>query len=416
MQKWVNFLRGSVGVEVTGAFPERFLNLCAQEGVGFWELEFPDVHTLRFRAVRRDMGRMTRLAQKVMCEISFQKHAGMPFFLARFRRRYALLLGFALSLFAVTILSQFVLTVDVQGNETVPTQVILEELKRLGVHPGAYGPYIDERQVGNEALLALEDLSWLSINLHGTRAEVLVREVVPKPEIVDERIPAHVVAGGSGIITQMEVLSGQALFREGDTVVEGEVIISGVIDLQEPKYSEIDLGTLTVRAAGNVYARTWRILSAVIPLEASVKEYSGAETSRWSLTIFGHRLQFYKNGGISYDRYDKIKDTKILTLPGGREMPLTLTQEVIREYDLYTVSIDAQAGEELLSSRLEERLDEILEANKGEVQKTDFSAVQQDGLLTVTMVAECREEIGETMEFEGEIGRQRATAQELPET
>ncbi len=416
MQKWVNFLRGSVGVEVTGAFPERFLNLCAQEGIGFWELEFPDAHTLRFRAVRRDMGRMEPLAQKVMCEISFQKRAGVPFFLAGFRRRYALLVGFVLSLCAVVVLSQFVLTVDVQGNKTVPTQVILEELKRLGVYPGVYGPSIDERQVGNEALLRLEDLSWISINLHGTRAEVLVRESIPKPEIVDERIPAHVVANGSGIITQMEVLSGQALVQEGDTVIEGEVIISGVVDLQEPKYSDFDLGTMTVRAAGNVYARTWRILSAVIPLEAEVKEYTGAETCRWSLTIFGHRLQFYKNGGISYDRYDKIKNTQILTLPGGREMPLTLTRETIREYDLYDVSINVDAGEELLRSRLEERLADIIEPNEGEVVKTDFTAVRKDGLLTVTLVAECSEQIGKTMEFEGEIGRNKATAEQSPET
>lgn len=416
MQKWVNFLRGSVGVEVTGAFPERFLNLCAQEGIGFWGLEFPDAHTLRFRAVRRDVGRMKQLAQKVMCEISFQKHAGVPFFLARFRRRYALLLGFTLALCAVVVLSQFVLTVDVQGNENVPTQIILEELRRLGVHPGVYGPSIDERQVGNEALLTLEDLSWISINLHGTRAEVLVRERIPKPEIVDESVPAHVVAGGSGIITQLEVLSGQALFQEGDTVVEGEVIISGVIDLQEPKYSQIDLGTMTVRAAGNVYARTWRILSAVIPLEASVKEYTGEEIGRWSLTIFGHRLQFYKNGGISYNRYDKIKNTKILTLPGGREMPLTLTQETIREYDLYDVSVNVDAGEELLRSCLEERLGEIIEPNEGEVLKTDFAVVRKDGLLTVTLVAECSEEIGKTMEFEGEIGRQKPADELQPKT
>ena len=32
----VNLLRGSVRLEVTGAFPERFLNLCAQRGAAFW--------------------------------------------------------------------------------------------------------------------------------------------------------------------------------------------------------------------------------------------------------------------------------------------------------------------------------------------------------------------------------------------
>lgn len=413
MQKWINFLRGSVRAEVTGAFPERFLNLCAQEGIGFWALEWPDSTTLRLRVARRDVKKLEGLARKVMCEVKIQTRSGMPFFLARFRRRYALLLGLALSLCTVGVLSQFILTVDVQGNENVPTAVILEEMKRLGVRPGVYGPSINENQVCNEALLGLKDLAWISVNLHGTRAEVLVRERSPKPEIVDESVPAHVVADGSGIITHMEVVSGEALFQEGDTVVEGEVVIRGVVDLKEPAYSEIDLGTLTVRAEGKVYARTWRTLTAVIPLEADVKEYTGAETSRWSLTIFGHRLQFYKNGGISYARYDKIKNAYTLTLPGGRQMPLTLTEETVREYGVSAASIDAEAGEELLRQRLAERLAELLETREGEVLKTDYTAVRRDGMLTVTLLAECSEQIGKTVEFEGRVGRNQGTA--MPE-
>lgn len=415
MQKWINFLRGSVQVEVTGAFPERFLNLCAQEGIGFWALEWPESHVLRLRVSRRDAGRLEPLARRVMCEITVQGRAGVPFFLARFRRRYALLLGLALSLCTVGVLSQFILTVDVQGNENIPTAVILEEMKRLGVRPGVYGPGINENQVCNEARLSLTDLAWISVNLHGTRAEVLVRERSPKPEIVDESVPTHVVADGSGIITHIEVLSGQALFQEGDTVVEGDVVISGVIDLKEPAYSEVDLGTMTVHAAGNVYARTWRTMSAVIPLETAVKEYTGAEISHWSLTIFGHRLQFYKNGGISYERYDKIKTNHTLTLPGGREMPLTLTQETVREYSTGAASIDAQAGEALLRQRLETRLNGLMEERGGEILNADYTAVLRDGMLTVTLVAECSEQIGKTVEFEGWIGRNQGAAVPEPE-
>ena len=33
LKRMVNALRGSVRLEVSGAFPERFLNLCAQRGI-----------------------------------------------------------------------------------------------------------------------------------------------------------------------------------------------------------------------------------------------------------------------------------------------------------------------------------------------------------------------------------------------
>ena len=54
MQFIVNFLRGSVCFTVCGPFPERFLNLCAQNGVGFWGLVWLDGQTLELKVARRD--------------------------------------------------------------------------------------------------------------------------------------------------------------------------------------------------------------------------------------------------------------------------------------------------------------------------------------------------------------------------
>ena len=179
MQAIINFLRGSVLFTVTGAFPERFLNLCAQARVGFWDLEWLDPHTLRLRVSRRDARRVEALAEKVLCEARARRHLGAPYFLAGFRKRYALLLGLALSLTAVCVLSRFVLTIEVSGNERVSTAAILTELSRQGVRVGAYGPGLDVRRISQESLLQLDGLSWMAINLHGTRAEVLVREKLP---------------------------------------------------------------------------------------------------------------------------------------------------------------------------------------------------------------------------------------------
>ena len=314
----------------------------------------------------------------------------------------------------MAVLSRFILTVDVSGNERVSTERILEELKQLGVRPGAYGPSIDENLVCNEMRLALDELSWIAVNLHGTRAEVLVAERIPKPQVVDESIPAHIVADGAGIITKMRVLNGQARFDVGDTVVDGEIIISGVMDLEEPQYSTIDMGTLTVRAEGVVQARTWRTLTAVIPLEANLKAYTGEETVRRSLTFFSHRLQFYKNGGISYDRYDKIAETRNLSLPKVGTVPVALTRETVREYGLTTAAIDLKAAEQMLCTRLEAQLNALVTDHNGQVVQTAFSATQSDGMLKVTLVAECSEQIGKILEFDGEVGRWRPGQEPSP--
>ena len=403
MQKIINFFRGSVLYTVTGAFPERFLNLCAQNAVAFWGLEWLDDHTLRLCFARKDAKKARTLAEKVMCQAKAARRAGVPFFLAKFRRRYAFLAGLALAVAAVCVLSRFILTIEVTGNRAVSTAVILSELNRQGVRVGAYGPSIDEKVVSQEALLRIPALSWMAVNLHGTRAEVIVREKVPKPDIVDRTVPSHVVSAATGIITHMEVLEGQPLFQEGDTVLAGEILISGVIDVPEPQYADTDLGTRITHAMGNVWARTWRTLEARIPLEAQVKRYTGEEVTRYSLGILDRRLNFYGNSGISLDKYDKITSSHSLTLPGGRVMPLVLRAERYRGYATEPVALDAEAARTLLEERLLERLDGLV-GEDGEVLRTDFTVREENGILVVTLLAECREQIGRVVDFEGQVG------------
>ena len=44
MKKWFNLLLGYVVLQVTGEFPERFFNLCAQNRRDFWRLRWLDAH------------------------------------------------------------------------------------------------------------------------------------------------------------------------------------------------------------------------------------------------------------------------------------------------------------------------------------------------------------------------------------
>lgn len=389
----VNALRGSVRLEVEGAFPERFLNLCAQRGILFWNVEWMEATRLRLTVTRRGSRQAAALGERTLCTVTPAGRSGMPCFLARFRKRYAFWVGMGLSMAAVCVLSSFVLTIEVKGNTTVPTAQILTELRRQGLGIGTFGPGLDERTVGNKVLLQLPQLSWLSINLYGTRAEVLVREAVEAPELVDAQEYGSVVARASGIVTRVEALTGEAVVKVGDTVLEGETLISGTVHLEGPAYSDKpEIGQIQVRASGRVYARTWRTMAAQLPLEAQVKRYTGEETNLWSVTALGRRTDFFGKGGISFDRYDKISHTWTLTLPGGEEMPLAVQRETCRAYELETLAVEPDAAEAMLKERLLEALEEAV--GEGEIVSTEFAVETENGMLTVTLQAECREEIG----------------------
>lgn len=393
VRQMVNLLRGGVRLEVAGAFPERFLNLCAQRGAAFWAVEWPDSHTLRLTVAWRDRKGLEELGERTGCTVTEKKRTGAPPFLLRFRRRYAFLVGLALAIGAVCILNRFVLVVDVEGNSRVPTQTILTELRRQGLRPGVYGPALAVKDISNEALLQLEDLSWMAVNLHGIRAQVVVRERVLKPELVDETVLGDIVAEAPGIVTHIEAWSGDAAVEEGATVLPGDVLIRGSVRMDPPQWSELPVRWMPVRAMGKVEGRTWRTLTAAIPLTAEVKHYTGEEWKGWSATILGLRRDFSQNSGITMDRYDKISHTWNLTLPGGTVLPFSLRRETCRAYETVSLPLDPAAAQTMLEERLLERLGELLGDTGREVSHS-FSAQARDGLLTVKLTAECREELG----------------------
>lgn len=411
MKKLINLLRGYVELEVSGAFPERLLNLCAQNRLQFWKLCWADETSFTFRIALKDRGRLDELAQRSMCELREKGRRGAAVVAEGIMaRRWGFVAGMALCFLAVSFFSRFLLVIEVTGNETTPTAVILSQLRRAGVRPGAYGPAIREMEAANDALRGLPELSYLAINIYGTRAEVVVHEAEKKPELLDEAVPADVVAKADGVIEDIHTDAGRALFQDGDIVAKGEVLITGGLELKGPEYGTTDLGQLVVHAAGTVTARTWRTLEETIPVTVTAKEYTGEEQTGWSIKILGFDLDFFQNSSISGGRYDKITRTEQLA-PFGRPLPLWVSSTTLRGYELAEREIDREGAEAQLTEALLARLDELMRANSGEVLSTGFGLREEDGRLTVTLLAECREDIGRTVERDGEIGRIDSTPQ-----
>lgn len=390
-RRTVNFLRGSARLRVNGPFPERFLNLCAQNGLPFWDVKWEDTHTLTLSVTRLGLPRAARMGERALCTVEELGRRGAPALVERFRRRYAFWVGLGLSVLSAAVLSQFLFTVEVAGNQTVSTAEILTAAWREGVRPGAFGPAIDEWEAGYAIRRHLPGVSWLAVNLNGTRATVVVREAVPKPELADVRC-GDMVARCDGLILDMETTGGQAVHSAGESVMAGEVLIRGDMELAVPLYSEQVPEHMQVHASGRVRARTWRTLSAKIPLTAAVKAYTGAEEQRWSLVFLGRSIEFSGKSGISYPRYDRITMVNCFLRREDGPPALALRRETLREYTLLEQALRPDAAEELLRQRLDRALTELV--GEGEVVRREFTPAVENGVLTVELRAECREEIG----------------------
>ena len=177
----------------------------------------------------------------------------------------------------------------------------------------------------------------------------------------------------------------------------GDVLISGTVTHTRAGEPEEIVSSRETRAMGQVWARTWRTLSASAPLTAEGKSYTGRTAARFSLRLGTLRWNFYRNAGISYEEYDKITTSSPLVLPGGLELPAALVREEYAEYEPVMLELDGEAEQARLKEALTAELEELIGPG-GEVLSASFSSELTDGVLTVTLRAECEEQIGRTVE------------------
>ncbi len=286
--------------------------------------------------------------------------------------------------------SLFILEIKVSGNEQVSSGEILMALEDLGVGIGTMRLTMSQEYISNEILQMIPELSWIAVNCTGSRAQVLVREAIPRPEIINKKIPADVVASKAGIISKMTVLEGTAMHARGDTVVKGDIIVNSGMD-------SIASGTRYVRASARVLARTWYELSAQMPLKSFEKSYTGNTKTRTALIFAGKRINLYLKAGNPWMNCDKITEKKSITLTGGAVLPVTVARSTYKEYEPTAVSNVVEEAEEILRKRLDRMLKG--EISSGEIISAEYLSSETDGMLTVTLFAECEEEIGETVEY-----------------
>ena len=226
--------------------------------------------------------------------------------------------------------------------------------------------------------------AWATVNIYGSRAEVIVRERIPKPALFDSDAPVDLVAERLGFVTEVRALAGTAAVQPGDAVLPGEVLISSAAD---SAFS----GQRPVHAVGEVRAETYYELSAAAPAEALIPAETGPVRSRWALLVGKKRLNFYKNSSFCPADCDKIISIWELQIPGLFAFPLALVRERTAARDAEARPRDLNALRTALEQQLHERL--LIAVAEGEIESEHFSCAVSDGRMTVCLRARCSENI-----------------------
>ena len=385
---------GTVYVEVVSADIPAFLSAANEAGLELRNVEMPDALTVRFEIPRTRMKTLLKLTHRRGEKLTILARRGLWWKIAALRKRSVLVAGVLLMIVLTILIPSRVLVIEVDGNRAIPSARILETAENCGITFGASRREVRSERVKNALLEAMPELSWAGVNTYGSRAVISVRERALPGEGETPPVVSNIIACRDGFILTCQTERGTALCTPGQTVTEGQILISS--------YTDCTLCITATRAAGEVYAATTRQIQALTPANCLKITASGREKVTWSLIIGKNRINFYKSSGISPSTCGRMVTEYTLTLPGGFALPVKLLKDTVFPRTLTESQVAEADAAELLTTFARKYLSRQMIA--GTVTAALETVSAQNGCWLLAGDYACTEMIGrEQAEQNGEL-------------
>lgn len=331
IKKLIRYCRGTLQFTAAGPYPERFLNLCSGGGVGLWNTR-RTAEGVTACCAQCHRSRLEYYAQKSGCRLETVRCTGIKSTARRYRRRTGLWVGAALLAAGLLVMGRFVWRVEIRGTEQLDPAVITAALAEYGVHPGVLAGKIDARTVERRMQIRFAEIAWITVNVEGSRVTAILEEAVPPPAVVEDGIPTNLIAGETGFITRVEVQNGNAVVKPGDSVLAGDLLVSGIMD---NKMGESRLA----HARGRVYAQVRERLEIFVPYEQRDYLLAGVARRRY-LTVFGVEIPLQGRGAPE----GPYRLEQTVTAPRGvfSLLPVTLREECYLQLREVTKTVSPQ--------------------------------------------------------------------------
>lgn len=225
--KIFRFFSGYVEFFAKGGFGERFINLCSIYDIPLWNVRACNDGFFA-RTTPEGYKNILVCARKSGVKTSIKRKVGIPFIIHRYRRRWGLAVGAIFLVLCLSLLSTRIWLIDVSGNSTVTDEEIIECVKEAGLFVGSRKAKLNPPQISLYASGKIEKLSWISVNISGSCANIEVREGFDSPKIRDSSGKYNLVASRDAQLIILETYNGSAQAKIFNPVLKGEVLISGV--------------------------------------------------------------------------------------------------------------------------------------------------------------------------------------------
>lgn len=380
--EFIKYILGYIDFKAYGGLADRFLNLCTREKIPLWNIK--NINGVIFaRTTVTGYLSLKSPARKSGMKLLALDKKGLKFFLERNKSRLGILVGIIVFFCVITVLSKFVWSISVVGNSTLDSDYIISAFENHGVKVGARISQIDAKDVAQDVVGEIPNLSWAAVNRKGSVIVIEVREKVVAPEIYDDKTPTNVVASEDGVILSLDVLYGTEETKPGWAVTKGDLLISGIVTRADGK-------EIFIHADGYIKALVKK-KQTFSHNDITLHKIKN-ENKRKSIFFFGIKIPLgLKTPDTFYTQHKAFLKSDETLLPLGiiTEYGAEYFEENLEKSDSLKEKIALYSNAEYVKNLME----------YSEIQKSTVKLIQKNGETVCELSADCVQDIGELQEI-----------------
>ncbi len=360
----------------------KFLSLCKKNNINIRNFE-KTINETTGLVSAKEYKKASKFAKAVGIRLKIIRKNGIYFRFKRYKKRKGFMLAVIVATFLLIFLQNFVWTIKINGNETVSDSQILNIAFQNGLKIGTFLPTKNLEKTKLAMLKDLPSVAFLSLNKIGSIIEIEVAEEVPKPYIISKNTPCNIIALKTARIINSEIYAGQKMFKDGDTVFKGDLLVSGIIETADGK-------SIYTHSLAKIKGETKFEKEFSFCLNQTEKIYTGKEKTRYNIVLFGKKIPIYikKSYNLKYDT---------LSTP----MAFGIEKETLIFYDENTVTFLEEDALNLIEKSIEAYEKESLK--EAEIISREISASKENNTLICKINYHCIEDIVSTVEIETDL-------------
>ena len=304
-----------------------------------------------------------------------ERFLNLIYLMQKYKARSGLLIGLIIWGLAIKFLTGFIWNIKIELPPLINEYEIRQEFREHGFREGAKINSFDPEIVEAEVSLNDNRISWITINIIGTDAEVKISPSLT-PDTAKKTKASNIISTADGTITRMEVKKGYSTLKIGEGIHKGQLLVSGV-------KTYTDGSTKLFDSEAKIYAKTLRTVTLKIPKSYQALQPQNEYINKLDVDIMNIKLPLTLNGNPQGDYIKFTQKQQLDILSKG--VPIYFLSETWLKYKKQPVHLNESQAEKILKNKLKfYELFMLYSADSATVLNKKFSLSNDKNNYTLT--------------------------------